>query len=313
MPDRCAVFLMGPTATGKTELAMALADRYPVALINADSAQVYRGMDVGTAKPDAETRTRYPHALMDCRDPAAPFSAGQFARAAQEAAEAAFADGRVPLLVGGTGLYFRAFADGLADLPESDPAIRERLQGEGEAHGWAPLHRRLQTVDPASAERIHPSDGQRLVRALEVYELTGQPLAALQRQRAVPPVSYPVLRTALWLPRELLWQRIQARFQRMLEAGLVAETKALRDAGVPRDSPALRAVGYRQALAYLEGELDWAGLEHAGVVATRRLARRQLIWLRRTPGVEWFRADDEAQGRALLDRVEAFLTERSWG
>jgi tRNA dimethylallyltransferase len=303
---------MGPTATGKTELAMALADRYPVALINADSAQVYRGMDVGTAKPDGATRARYPHALMDCRDPAEPFSAGQFARAAQEAAQAAFADGRVPLLVGGTGLYFRAFAEGLADLPESDPAIRERLQAEGEGGGWALLHERLQTVDPASAERIHPGDGQRLVRALEVHELTGQPLSELQKQRAVPPVEYPVLRTALWLPRELLWQRIEDRFRRMLEAGLLAETEALRDAGVARDSPALRAVGYRQALAYLDGELDWEGLVHAGVVATRRLARRQIIWLRKTPGVEWFRADDQAQRRALIDRVGGFLGGHGW-
>jgi len=312
MASRCAVFLMGPTATGKTELAMELAEAFPVALINADSAQVYRGMDVGTAKPGPEVQAAYPHALMDFRDPAEPFSAGAFARAAQAAAEEAFAAERVPLLVGGTGLYFRAFAEGLADLPPSDPEVRSRLQREAEEMGWPELHRRLAGVDPEAAGRIHEQDGQRILRALEVFQLTDRPLSALQRERAVAPVTYPVLKTALWLPREELWRRIEVRFRRMVEAGLVDEAEALRAAGVPEDSPALRAVGYRQALAYLDGELDREGLVEAGVVATRRLARRQLIWLRKEAGVVWFRADREEERWALRRRVGEFLEGQGW-
>lgn len=313
MADPCAVFLMGPTATGKTELALELADRHPVALINADSAQVYRGMDVGTAKPDAAVRAAYPHALMDFRDPAEPFSAGAFARAARAAADEALAAGRVPLLVGGTGLYFRAFAEGLAELPESDPEVRARLSAEAERSGWPALHRRLAARDPEAAGRIHERDGQRLLRALEVLELTGRPLSELQRERSVAPLAYPVLKTALWLPREELWRRIERRFRRMVAAGLVAEARALREAGVPEASPALRAVGYRQALAYLDGELDREGLVAAGAAATRRLARRQVVWLRREAGVHWFRADRQAERRALREQVGAFLAGHGWG
>ena len=312
MAERCAVFLMGPTATGKTDLALALAAAHPVALINADSAQVYRGMDVGTAKPEPAVRAAHPHALMDFRDPSEPFSAGEFARAAQAAAEAAFAEGRVPLLVGGTGLYFRAFAEGLADLPASDPAVRADLQAEAEERGWPAMHRRLAEIDPEAAERIHVQDGQRILRALEVHALSGRPLSALQREQAVPPVAYPVFKAALWLPREELWRRIESRFRAMVAGGLVEETEALRAAGVPEDSPALRAVGYRQALAYLDGELDRDGLVAAGVVATRRLARRQLIWLRREAGINWFRADDRGEQRQLMQRVEAFLAGQGW-
>ncbi|WP_443081450.1 tRNA (adenosine(37)-N6)-dimethylallyltransferase MiaA [Thiohalorhabdus sp.] len=303
---------MGPTATGKTEMAMELADAFPLALINADSAQVYRGMDVGTAKPGPEVRRDYPHALMDFRDPAEPFSAGEFARAARTVAEEAFAAHRVPLLVGGTGLYFRAFAEGLADLPASDPAVRHRLQAEAEVQGWPALHRRLAETDPEAAARIHERDGQRILRALEVLEVTGRPLTDLQAEQGVAPITYPILRTALWLPREAIWERIEARFQQMLQAGLVAEAEALRAAGVPADSPALRAVGYRQALDYLNGRIDHDQLAEAGVVATRRLARRQLIWLRKTPDVTWFRADLEDERRALKERVEGFLGKHGW-
>ena len=303
---------MGPTATGKTEMAMELADAFPMALINADSAQVYRGMDVGTAKPESAVRRAYPHALMDFRDPSRPFSAGEFARAAQAAAEEAFAARRAPLLVGGTGLYFRAFAEGLADLPGSDAEVRDRLQREADNHGWPTLHRRLGEVDPEAAARIHEQDGQRILRALEVFELAGRPLTALQQEQGVAPVAYPVLKAALWLPREVMWERIEARFRRMLQEGLVEETKALRDAGVPADSPALRAVGYRQALAYLDGRMTHDELVEAGIVATRRLARRQLIWLRKTSGVVWFRADRPDERQALKNRVEAFLDEQGW-
>lgn len=302
--ERRAVFLMGPTASGKTELALALADAFPVALINADSAQVYRGMDVGTAKPSPGVRTRYPHALMDFRDPAEPFSAGEYARLAREAAETAFGEGKIPLLVGGTGLYFRAFAEGLAGMPAADPAIRERLRAEGERLGWPALHRRLAEVDEAAAARIHPGDSQRIQRALEVYELTGRPISALQQERDLPPLDYPVLRLALWLPREELWRRIEARFRAMLAEGLVEEVEALLAAGVAPDTPALRAVGYRQVAEYLQGRYTYAEMEQAGIVATRQLAKRQLTWFRRTPGVLWFRPEER---RAAMDRVARFL------
>ncbi len=312
MAERCAVFLMGPTASGKTELALALADRFPVALINADSAQVYRGMDAGTAKPDPQTRRRYPHALMDIRDPAEGFSAGEYARLARAAAEEAFARGRVPLLVGGTGLYFRAFAEGLADLPASDPEVRERLRRVGEQEGWPALHARLAEADPEASRAIHPNDAQRLLRALEVMELSGRPLSQLQREAGGVPVAYPILKCALWLPPEALHRRIEQRFPRLVKAGLVEETAALRERGVPPDSPALRAVGYRQALAYLEGEIDREGLNAAGMAATRRLARRQRIWLRKEPGVAWYRGDQPAQQARLMEEVAAFLKARGW-
>jgi tRNA dimethylallyltransferase len=302
--ERRAVFLMGPTASGKTELALALADSFPLALINADSAQVYRGMDVGTAKPSPDVRARYPHALMDFRDPVEPFSAGEYARLARDAVEAAFGAGKTPLLVGGTGLYFRAFAEGLAEMPAADPAIRERLRGEGERLGWPTLHRRLGEVDEAAAARIHPGDSQRIQRALEVYELTGRPLSALQQERDLPPLHYPVLRLALWLPREELWERIETRFRAMLAEGLVEEVEALLAAGVDPDTPALRAVGYRQVAEYLQGRCTYAEMEKAGIVATRQLAKRQLTWFRRTPGVLWFRPEER---QAAMDRVARFL------
>ena len=309
MPRRCAIFLMGPTATGKTELALRLADAFPVALINADSAQVYRGMAVGTAQPGPEVLEHYPHALLGFRDPGEPFSAGDFARAAREAAEEAFQGGRVPLLVGGTGLYFQAFEEGLPPLPAADPGLRRRLQEEGEEKGWPALHGRLAGVDPAAAEAIHPQDGQRIQRALEVYALTGRPLSELQKERTVEPVGYPILKLALWLSKGELWERIERRFRKMLEDGLMEEAEALRAADVDPEAPAMRAVGYRQARAFLDGEIDRDGLVEAGVVATRRLAKRQLTWLRRTKGVEWFRPEE---GEAVCERVAGFLSSHGW-
>ena len=310
MPERCAVFLMGPTATGKTELAIALADRYPVALINADSAQVYRGMDVGTAKPDAGTRSRYPHALMDCRDPAEPFSAGDYARAARAEAQASHARGRVPLLVGGTGLYLQAFVEGLSALPAADATVRTRLQAEAAASGWPALHTRLAAVDPKAAARIEPNDSQRITRALEVHTVTGRPMTAVQAETALAPVDYPVLRLALWLPRATIWARIETRFQRMLAAGLLDEVRALMAAGVPADAPAMRAVGYRQARRYLEGTVDYAGMIDEALAATRQLAKRQRTWFRRMPGVEWYRPEAVD---ALAERVANFWPKGAGG
>jgi tRNA dimethylallyltransferase len=278
-----AIFLMGPTATGKTDLACALADRFPLALISVDSALVYRGLDIGSAKPDAATLARYPHALIDIRDPAQPYSAAEFADDALAAMHAARAQGRVPLLVGGTGLYFRALQQGLSPLPEADPALRERLRAEAERDGWPALHARLASLDPEAAARIGRNDAQRLSRALEVIETTGQPLSALQQGPARTAFPWRVLKLAL-LPgeRTALHARIAVRVERMLAGGLVEEVRALRARGdLDRELPALRAVGYRQTWDHLDGAVPRAELAARIVYATRQLAKRQTTWLRR--------------------------------
>lgn len=272
---------MGPTATGKTDLAIALAGRFPLGLVSADSALVYRRLDIGAAKPDRATLARWPHALVDIREPDQPFSAGDFRSAALEAMAAITGAGRVPLLVGGTGLYFRALAQGLASLPVADPAVRAGLAEEGRRLGWPALHRRLAAVDPAAAARIRPTDPQRIQRALEVWQLTGQPISRLQQARPAR-APYRLLRLAL-LPadRGLLHARIAARFDAMREAGLLEEVRRLRaDPRLHPDLPALRAVGYRQAWRHLDSATDDAGFRQEAIEATRQLAKRQLTWFR---------------------------------
>lgn len=271
---------MGPTATGKTALALELAARCPVEIISVDSAMVYRGMNIGTGKPDRETLARAPHRLVDICDPNEIYSAARFRSDALRAIEKARARHKVPLLVGGTGLYFRALKLGLSKLPSADPTVRERLLREGAEHGWPELHRRLSGLDPEAGERIHPNDPQRIQRALEVYELTGKPISAYFGHgrpgsfRAVEIVLEPI-------DRAELHQRIEARFDDMIARGLVDELRDLRDRfALSSDLPSMRAVGYRQVWAYLEGETSHAQMTHAAVVATRRLARRQLTWLR---------------------------------
>jgi len=276
-----AVFLMGPTASGKTALACALRERFPVELVSVDSALVYRGMDIGTAKPDAATLARHPHALLDLRDPAEPYSAADFRADALAAMRAIGARGRVPLLVGGTGLYFRALQRGLSALPEAEPAIRGRLAAAAAAHGWPFLHARLARLDPAAAARIGPNDAQRLQRALEVIELTGRPLSEQQRGGSGEPFPWRVLKLAL-LPgdRRPLHERIARRFDAMLAAGFLDEVRALRARGdLHPDLPAMRAVGYRQAWEHLDGITDAAAFRDRGVYATRQLAKRQVTWL----------------------------------
>ena len=277
-----AIFLMGPTASGKTALACALRERFPLELVSVDSALVYRGMDIGTAKPDAATLARHPHALVDIRDPAEPYSAADFRDDAMAAMRRIGERGRVPLLVGGTGLYFRALQRGLSSLPQADPGVRARLAGEAAVAGWGALHRRLAELDPAAARRIRPGDQQRLQRALEVIELTGRPLSEQQRGGSGERFPWKVLKLAL-LPvdRAPLHARIAQRFDAMLATGLVDEVAALRGRGdLHPELPAMRAVGYRQAWAYLEGRHDRAALRERGVFATRQLAKRQLTWLR---------------------------------
>ncbi|HST28968.1 MAG TPA: tRNA (adenosine(37)-N6)-dimethylallyltransferase MiaA [Rudaea sp.] len=276
-----AIFLMGPTASGKTALACALAERYPLAIVSVDSALVYRGLDIGAAKPDAHTLHKYPHRLIDIRDPAEPYSAAEFRADALREMDAIAASGKIPLLVGGTGLYFRALQSGLSSLPEADAALRKKLAAEADAIGWTAMHARLRERDPVAAEKIRPSDAQRIQRALEVIELTGRPLSA--QQGGLPaPFGYRVLKLAL-VPadRGALHLRIVERMDAMIADGFLDEVRALRTRGdLHTDLPALRAVGYRQAWQHLDGEFGAAEFRDRAVFATRQLAKRQLTWLR---------------------------------
>ena len=275
---------MGPTASGKTALAVSLVERFPLEIISVDSALVYRGMDIGTAKPDAATLARAPHHLLDIREPTEAYSAAAFCDDALRLMRDIVARGKVPLLVGGTMLYFRALLNGLDDLPGADAALRKKLETEAASCGWPALHAELAQVDPLTAARLAPNDSQRIGRALEVFRLTGTPMSALldQPQTALP---YRVLQLAL-IPsdRAVLRRRIATRFEAMLDEGLIDEMQKLRRMpGLSADLPAMRAVGYRQAWAYLDGDIDLKGLREQGLAATRQLAKRQLTWLRSWP------------------------------
>lgn len=297
-----ALFLMGPTGAGKTALAVALVERAPFEIVSVDSAMVYRGMDIGTAKPDAATRARAPHRLIDIRDPAERYSAAEFRDDARRAMAEIRAAGRIPLLVGGTGLYFRALARGLAALPAADPAVRERLRAEAERDGLEALHARLARVDPAAAARIHPRDPQRIQRALEVWEITGRPWSAIIAEADARPPE-PVLAVVL-APRSRaqLHERLERRFHAMLAAGWLEEVRALRQRGdLGPHLPSVRVVGYRQLWEYLEGEREWAHAVARGITATRQLAKRQLTWLRGERGAEWLDADDPRRLERLLE------------
>ena len=278
---------MGPTASGKTDLAVALAERFPVEIVSVDSALVYRGMDIGTAKPDAATLARAPHHLIDLIDPGASYSAARFRSDALHLIRDITARGRIPLLVGGTMLYFKALKEGLAALPLADPGLRAELETRADRCGWPALHAELARLDPASAARLAPNDAQRIQRALEVCLSAGEPLSALLQRagnvgKTAPDLPCRLLEIALLHDdRAWLHGRINARFRAMLEAGLVEELRTLR-ARYPlsADLPAMRCVGYRQAWRYLEGEIDAAGLYETGAAATRQLGKRQITWLR---------------------------------
>ena len=282
--------LMGPTASGKTDLAVALHASLPVDIVSVDSVMVYRGMDIGSAKPEPAILARAPHRLVDILDPAEPYSAARFREDALREIRAIHAAGRVPLLVGGTMLYFRALFGGLSALPSADPAVRARLETEAAAQGWPALHARLAEVDPAAAARIHPNDPQRIQRALEVYELTGQPLSRLQSTDAGEPLPYRFVKLAVApAERSVLHERIARRFRQMLEAGLVEEVEGLyRRGDLHPGLPSIRAVGYRQVWQYLAGELDREEMVERGIIATRQLAKRQFTWLRSETDVAWF-------------------------
>lgn len=310
-----AVLLMGPTGTGKTEAALALVERLPLEIVSVDSALVYRGLDVGSAKPPRDVLARVPHHLVDVADPAVPYSAGDFLRDATEAMRTIQARGRVPLLVGGTMLYFRALQAGLADLPAADPGIRRELDARAGVVGWPALHAELAAVDPAAAERIRPNDSQRIQRALEVWRLTGTPLSLLQKQdlRGAPGAEY--LKLVLAPARRAdLDHRLAARFDAMLERGLLDEVRALYGRGdLHHDLPAIRAVGYRQIWEHLAGECDLETARKNAIHATRQLAKRQLTWLRAEPGAEWYEPFSSETLEMLIRRVKEWLSSRGWG
>ncbi len=305
-PDRPdAVLLMGPTCSGKSDLALALAREFPVEIVSVDSALVYRGMDIGTSKPAAAVRGEIPHHLIDVCDPAEAYSAGRFRRDATGLIEAIRGRGRTPLLVGGTMLYFRSLVRGLAPLPEADPALREQIDRRAQELGWPALHRELASRDPEAAARIRPGDAQRIQRAIEVLELTGQPLSRLQQQAV--PSHYRFRAFALMAcPREELYRRIASRLDQMMQAGLLDEVRRLFVRGdLGPDLPSIRAVGYRQLWAHLAGQ---RGLEDAvedARRATRQLAKRQMTWLRSEQELEWVRD----LGDRELNRVRAVLSE----
>ncbi len=291
-----AIFLMGPTASGKTDLALQLARELPCEIISVDSALIYRGMDIGSAKPSAEILQAYPHHLVDIIDPAQSYSAAQFREDALAAMADITARGRIPLLVGGTMLYYKALTDGLASMPAADPQIRAALEQQAATEGWAALHAELEQVDPVSAERIHPNDPQRIIRALEVWRVSGQSMTehrahqALQKQASNSGhLPYNVATFAIApQQRSVLHERIAQRFQLMLEQGFLAEVEALWQRGdLHADLPSIRAVGYRQAWAYLQGDYTYDEMIERGIIATRQLAKRQFTWLRSWADVHW--------------------------
>ena len=282
-----ALLLMGPTCSGKSALALDLARRFPVEIVSVDSAQVYRGMDVGTAKPSREIQAAVPHHLIDICDPLETYSAGRFRRDALRLIREIRGRHRVPLLVGGTMLYFRALAQGIAPLPEANPDVRARIDERASRLGWPALHAELAARDPEAAAKIRPRDGQRIQRALEVIELTGEPLSQLQKRAEPSPVTLAAFALQPF-ERAELYRRIDQRFLQMIDAGLVEEVRALRARGdLHADLPSLRAVGYRQIWSHVAGEQSLETAIEAGQRATRNLAKRQLTWLNADKSVNW--------------------------
>lgn len=285
-----AIALMGPTASGKTALALDWAERLDTEIVSVDSALVYRRLDIGSAKPDAATLARIRHHLVDVRDPHEVYSAAEFAEGALAAMQDIAARGRVPILAGGTGLYFEALFDGLAPMPAADPGLRAQLRAEANERGWAALHAELGRLDPIAAARIHATDPQRITRALEVHRLSGEPISAWQARATRTRFPFRVLKLVLCPDeRAVLHARIAARFDAMLADGFLDEVRELRkDPRLHADLPAMRAVGYRQAWQHLDGDTDANTFREQGIAATRQLAKRQLTWLRGRPELRWF-------------------------
>lgn len=305
-----ALFILGPTASGKTALAMGLADRFPVELISLDSAQVFRDMNIGTAKPDAETLAKYPHHLIDLISPEESYSAARFCEDALRVMGEITARGKVPLIVGGTMLYYKALTEGLADMPKADAAIRAQIDAEAAIHGWPHMHMELAKLDPDSATRLKPNDAQRIQRALEVVRLTGRIMADIYAAQEKTPFPYRRLSIAL-MPTDRAWlhERIALRFDLMLAQGLVEETRDLRARYALRaDLPSMRCVGYRQTWEMLEGEIPPQELRDRGIFATRQFAKRQITWLNALPNLALFDCTQAALAETINRNVTRFLS-----
>jgi tRNA dimethylallyltransferase len=304
-----AVFLMGPTASGKTGLAIELCQRFPLEIISVDSALVYRGLDIGAAKPDAETLEKAPHRLINIRDPAESYSAANFREDALREMKSITDAGRVPLLVGGTMLYFRALEHGLSELPAADPETREQLEQQAAEIGWPAMHGILQQEDPQAAARIHPNDPQRIQRALEVIAISGRPMSDLQGQTGGSGLDYRLYKIIISPePRSVLHRRIEQRFDLMIEAGFIDELKSLYER--PRlnaDLPSMRAVGYRQGWGWLDGRYGFEEMREKAIAATRQLAKRQLTWLRREGDSVWYDLQADGVREEVIRAVGGFL------
>lgn len=302
---------MGATATGKTEIAIGLRERFPVDIVSVDSALVYRGMNIGTAKPEPEVLAAHPHQLVDILEPEASYSAGEFVIDARRAIDAIHAAGRIPLLAGGTMLYFRALTGGIADLPPADPAIRARIDAQAADAGWPSMHQRLRTVDPVSADRINENDSQRIQRALEVYEQSGVSLSQWQAKSTdnTRAAGLEFIKLGLVVePRMRLHTRIQDRLKVMINNGLEEEIKVLmKRPKLTAQHPSMRSVGYRQFWEYLDGLTDRETASNKALFATRQLAKRQITWMRSEVGLETFDALDSAVIDAISRRIEAVL------
>ena len=300
------VCILGPTASGKTDLAVDLVERFPMDIISVDSAMVYRGMDIGTAKPDAAILERAPHRLIDFLDPAGAYSAAQFRSDALREIADIIGQGRIPLLVGGTMMYFKSLLHGLAEMPAADEQTRETLLAEAKEKGWDKMHVKLAKVDPESAQRIHPNDPQRISRALEIYELTGVPLSAWQAKPTEPLPYTPILIALFPSDRAWLHERIERRFHLMVTQGLVDEVRALYERGdLDESMPSVRAVGYRQVWHYLRGEVDQDQMIERGIIATRQLAKRQMTWLRSMPDLHTFDCINKELDSEVLNLIRS--------
>ncbi len=303
------IFLMGPTATGKTEIAVSLSRQNPVDVISVDSAMVYRGMDIGTAKPSKVLLKEVPHRLIDICEPDETYSSAKFRLDALLAINEIHSQNRIPLLVGGTGLYFRALETGISDLPDADAEIRQQLESEAEQIGWQAMHRRLAEIDPASAERIHTNDPQRIQRALEIYEISGRSITDHYEEETTNPFSFEVIKIILNPDdRSILHEKIKHRFLKMLDEGLVEEVRTFhKNKRFVRSLPSMRMVGYRQVWNYLDGETDYEEMIEKGIIATRQLAKRQMTWLRKEENGIWL--DCDASG--LFGKIQGILGEKA--
>jgi len=299
-----AIFLMGPTAAGKTGLAMRIADYLPAGLISVDSGQIYRGMDIGTAKISAEEMEAHPHGLIDIRDASEPYSADEFRQDALLLMDKITKQDRIPLLVGGTMFYFRALQYGLPGLPPADNDVRDKLLAEAEKSGWQSLHDRLAEIDPKSAKRINPNDRQRIQRALEIYEISGISPSA-HAEQGPQELPWSIIKIGIWpSDRSILHKRIEQRLDLMFDQGFIEEVKMLKAKGLDCSLPAMRAVGYRQVLEYLDGKSSYEEMRQRCLFSTRQLAKRQLTWLRKDPQLKWFDSMNEDFPEKVLEFVQ---------